>query len=206
MRPGGARHCPDLIGPIILADGRRVSVRPSLPQDIDMLRSFFRALSEQDRYFRFMTKLGELSQSMARGFADIDQLRHVAVLAFAGTGGGETMVGEARYALSTEDGGGAEFAITVAGDWQGLGLARALVARLSGHAAAAGVRRFVADTLACNAAMLGLARAAGFTVNGNGADRRLLRLVKELSPKAQRRPLQPCAAPAQAELHCSQGG
>jgi len=206
MTSKGERHAPDLSGLIVLADGRRVSLRPSLPQDIDLLRAFFRALSEQDRYFRFMTKLGELSEGMARRFANIDQVHHVAVLAFAANGAGETLVGEARYALSADDAGGAEFAVAVAGDWQGLGLARALVARLSGHAAAAGVRRLVADTLACNAAMLELARAAGFTVSGNGADRRLLRLVKELSPKAQRRPCKPFAGPAQAELHCSQGG
>ena len=115
-------------------------------------------------------------------------------------------VGEVRYVLSTDDAGSAEFALAVTPDWQGLGLARALLARLSGHAAATGVRRLVADTLAGNAAMLELVRAAGFTVSGNGVDRRLLRLVKELSPRAQRRPLQRFALPAQAELHCSQGG
>ncbi len=115
-------------------------------------------------------------------------------------------VGEVRYVLSTDDAGSAEFALAVTPDWQGLGLARAPLARLSGHAAATGVRRLVADTLAGNAAMLELVRAAGFTVSGNGVDRRLLRLVKELSPRAQRRPLQRFALPAQAELHCSQGG
>jgi GNAT superfamily N-acetyltransferase len=200
------QHTAGPIGVIILADGRRVSVRPSLPQDIDLLRAFFHALSDQARYGRFLTKLGELSESMARRFADIDHLRHVALLACATIAGSQTVVGEARYILSTEDAGSAEFAIAVAGDWQGLGLARGLLARLSGHAAAAGIRRLVADTLAGNAAMLELARAYGFTVSENGADRRLLRLVKELSPKAQRRPLQRFAVPAQRELHCSQGG
>jgi acetyltransferase len=193
-------------GLISLADGRRVSVRPSVPQDIDLLRAFFAALSDQGRYFRFMTKLGELSEIMARRFADADQVRHVALLACATTGGGETVVGEARYVLGSDDPDSAEFAVAVAADWQGLGLARALVARLSGHAAAAGVRRLVADTLAGNAAMLELARAAGFTVSGNGVDRRLLRLVKELTPTAQREPWQRFVVPVGAELHCSQGG
>jgi GNAT superfamily N-acetyltransferase len=49
-------------------------------------------------------------------------------------GGSQTVVGEARYILSTDDAGSAEFAVAVADDWQGLGLARALLARLSGHA------------------------------------------------------------------------
>jgi acetyltransferase len=193
-------------GVIALADGRRVSVRPSLPHDIDLLRAFFAALSDQGRYFRFMTSLGELSEAMARRFAEADQVRHVALLACTTTGGGETVVGEARYVRGGDDPASAEFAVAVAADWQGLGLARALLARLSGHAAAAGVRHLVADTLAGNAAMLELARADGFTVSGNGVDRRLLRLVKELIPTAQHRPWQRIAVPVGAELHCSQGG
>jgi acetyltransferase len=174
-------HPAQLTGVIALADGRRVSLRGSLPQDIDLLRAFFRALSDQARYFRFMTKCGELSESMARRFIDIDQVRHVALTAYVTTGGSETMVGEARYILSPDDPRSAEFAVAVAADWQGLGLARALLARLSGQAAVAGVHRLVGDTLASNVAMLELARAAGFTVSGNGVDRRVLRLVKELS-------------------------
>jgi acetyltransferase len=207
MTANEPHHQPiEQIGVIGLADGRRVNVRPSRPQDIDLLRAFFRALSDQARYFRFMTKLGELSPSMAQHFADIDHVRHVALLAYATNGGSQSVVGEVRYIVGTDEAGSAEFAVAVAGDWQGLGLARALLARLSGEAAAAGVRRLVADTLAGNAAMLGLARAAGFTVSENGVDRRLLRLVKELSPKAQHRRLQRFAVPAQAELQCSQGG
>ena len=203
-------------GVIALADGRRVSLRGSLPQDIDLLRAFFRALSDQARYVRFMTKCGELSESMARRFTDIDQVRHVALTAYVTNGyvtngyvtngGSATMVGEARYILSPDHPGSAEFAVAVAADWQGLGLARALLARLSGHAAVAGVHRLVGDTLASNVAMLELARAAGFTVSGNGLDGRLRRLVKELRPTAERRSLHGFAVPAQAELHCSQGG
>jgi acetyltransferase len=199
-------HRAQLSGVIALADGGRVCLRGSLPQDIDLLRAFFRALSDQARYFRFMTKCGELSESMARRFTDIDQVRHVALTAYVTNGGSETMVGEARYILSPDHPGSAEFAVAVAADWQGLGLARALLARLSGHAALAGVHRLVGDTLASNVAMLELARAAGFTVGGNGLDGRLRRLVKELRPKAERRSLQRFAVPAQAELHCSQGG
>jgi acetyltransferase len=206
MMASSPRQPAQLIGVINLADGRRVAVRPPLPQDLGLLTGFFRALSDQARYFRFMTNYRELSEAMARRFVEIDHVCHVALVACVTTGGSQSMVGEARYILGTDDAGSAEFAVAVADGWQGLGLARALLARLSGHAAAAGVRRLVADTLASNAAMLELARAAGFTVSGNGADRRLLRLVKELSPKAERRPVQSFVVPAQVELHCSQGG
>jgi acetyltransferase len=207
MTPSPQPPPPRLIGVINLADGQRVAVRPPLPQDLDLLAGFFAALSDQARYFRFMTKYRALSEAMARGFVEVDHVRHVALMAYVtNEGGGQTMVGEARYILGADAAGGAEFAVAVADNWQGLGLARALLARLSGHAAAAGVRRLVADTLASNAAMLELARAAGFTVSGNGADRRLLRLVKELSPKARAPAIAGFALPAQAELHCSQGG
>ena len=206
MTASFARQPAQLMGVIDLADGRCVAVRPPLPQDLDLLTGFFRALSEQARYFRFMTNYRELSEGLARRFVEIDHLCHVALVAYVTNAGSRRMVGEARYILGTDDAGSAEFAVAVADGWQGLGLARALLARLSGHAAAAGVRHLVADTLASNAAMLELARAAGFTVSGNGADRRLLRLVKELSPKAERRSVQSFAVPAQVELHCPQGG
>ena len=153
-----------------------------------------------------MSTLGELSERMARRFTDIDQVRHVALLAYATNAVSQSVVGEAGYILSTDDPGSAKFTLAVAPDWQRIRSCARPLARLSSQAAAAGVRRLVADTLAGKAAMLELARAAGFTVSGNGVDRRLLRLVKELSPKAQRRPLQRFALPAQAELHCSQGG
>jgi pimeloyl-ACP methyl ester carboxylesterase len=80
--PKQQRHPAEQIG-VILADGRRVNVRPSLPPDIDLLRAFFRTLSDQARYVLFMSTLGELSERMARRFTDIVQARHVALLAYA---------------------------------------------------------------------------------------------------------------------------
>jgi GNAT superfamily N-acetyltransferase len=69
----------------------------------------------------------------------------------------------ARYIRSSQDGEVAEVAVTVADDWQGRGLGRALLDRLTDHARQAGVRRFSALVQSDNSASLGLLEGVGDT-------------------------------------------
>jgi len=48
---------------------------------------------------------------MARRVTDIDQVRHVVLLAYATNAVSQSMVGEARYILSTDEAGSTEFAL-----------------------------------------------------------------------------------------------
>jgi acetyltransferase len=74
------------------------------------------------------------------------------------------VIAEARYVRTTQDPAAAEFAVSVAEDWQGRGLARLLLGKLVCRAAAAGIERMVGETLASNWRMLTLARKAGFAI------------------------------------------
>jgi acetyltransferase len=69
----------------------------------------------------------------------------------------------------------AEFAIAVADDWQGVGLGRELMQRLSRHAARRGVRRLVGDVLPGNRAMFAVTASLGGELvaspNGPGVTR-----------------------------------
>lgn len=76
-----------------------------------------------------------------------------------------------------------EFAIAVADSWRGTGLARTLLERLLGHAAASGIQRVLGDTISSNSAMIALARRAGFTVARNSGDAELVRLARDLAPR-----------------------
>ena len=147
-----------------MADGSRVTIRPTLPQDVELQREFFRRLSAEGRYCRFMTRLNELPEALAERFASIDYRSHLALLAEVFEDGRETMIGEARYVVDARDPATCEFAIAVADDWQARGIARALLDRLERQAAASGIRRMVADTLLTNRAMIGLAARAGYAV------------------------------------------
>jgi acetyltransferase len=178
------RYPVHLIDVIQVADCSRVTIRPTLPQDVELQREFFRCLSAEGRYRRFMTQLNELPEALAEGFASIDYGSHLALLAEVFEGGRETMIGEARYVVDERESTTCEFAVAVADDWQAYGIARALLDRLERQAAASGIRRMVADTLLANRAMIGLAARAGYTVRGSRKDPTLARLEKSLSPVA----------------------
>ena len=177
-----SRYPVHLIDVVQVADGSRVTIRPTLPQDLELQRAFFRALSPLSRYCRFMTRASELPDTLAERFANIDYRRHVALLAEVyDETGQQTMVGEARYVVDQADPTVSEFAICVADEWQAHGIARALLERLEQQAFAAGIRKLVADTLTANEPMQALAARAGYSISASREDFELVRLEKVLA-------------------------
>ena len=175
------RYPVHLIDVLRLVDGSRITIRPTLPQDLELQREFFRSLSTEGRYRRFMGPLNELPEAMAQRFLSIDYRSHLALLAEVFEDGRETMIGEARYVVDEHDPATCEFALAVADDWQTCGIGRALLARLEREAAASGIRRMVADMLYENKRMRGLAISSGYAVTANPKDARCVKLEKELS-------------------------
>lgn len=173
------RYPADLIDVVHVAGGKRVVVRPVLPQDADLTGAFFRDLSAPARYDRFMTSMREVPAELMRRFTEIDYADHLALVAEVFVDGRETVIAEARYVRGA-DPTVAEFAVSVAEAWQGNRLARLLLGKLVCRAAAAGVRRIVGGTLATNARMISLARKAGFTVTPSPDVRGLLLLEKTI--------------------------
>jgi acetyltransferase len=182
------RYPVHLIDVVQVAGGSSVTIRPTLPQDAELQRKFFGALSAEGRYFRFMTPVNGLPEAVARRFVSIDYRSHLALLAEVFEEGRETMIGEARYVVDPRDPAICEIAIAVADDWQAHGIASALLDRLERQAAASGIRRMVADTLLANRAVIGLAARAGYTVRPSGEDATLARLEKNLIPSHSGRP------------------
>lgn len=190
-----ARYPVHLIDVVRLADGRRVTIRPTLPQDAELQRAFFRSLSAEARYRRFMTRLHDLPETLLERFTSIDYRAHVALLAEVfDDAGRETMIGEARYVVDEHDPTTCEFAIAVADDWQSSGIARALLERLERQAAASGIRRMVADTLFTNKPMQRLAARAGYVISASREDATQARLEKVLAGAADAPSLRSLAA------------
>jgi acetyltransferase len=133
-----------------------------LPQDEDLTTTFFGDLPAPARYDRFMSPMRHLPPDLIKRFTSIDYANHLALVAEVFADGREIVVAEARYARVGER--AAEFAVSVADQWQGQGLAKLLLSKLICRAATAGIDRMVGETLATNARMLHLARKAGFTV------------------------------------------
>jgi len=175
------RYPVHLIDFVSATNGRRVTIRPMLPQDFKLQREFFGSLSARARYCRFMTSFNELPDGVAERLGKIDYQSHLALLAEVFENRSETMVGEARYVVDERDSTVCEFAIAVADNWQACGIGRALLTQLEREAAASGIQRMCADTLYDNKAMLGLAARSGYAIRMNPADARLVKLEKQLS-------------------------
>ncbi len=144
-----------------LPGGRRVIVRPVLPQDAELERSLVRALSPASRYQRFFAPIRELPEGWLQRLTQIDYHRQQAFIVETFAGDQALAVAEARYVVDAS-GEECEFAVVVADDWQHLGLARRLMQTLMQSAAEAGLQRMAGDVLATNRAMLSLAQGLGF--------------------------------------------
>ena len=191
------RYPADLIDVVRLQGARRVLIRPVLPQDEDITSAFFGSLPARARYDRFMAPMPNLPPDLIRRFTHIDYASHLALVAEVFAGRRETVVAEARYARDA-DPSVAEFAVAVAEDWQGQGLASLLLSKLLCRAAGAGIRLVVGETLATNERMLHLARKAGFVATPSRDVRGLVLLEKTLSVGTQGADCEEAAGEARA--------
>lgn len=161
---------------VALRDGRKVTIRAIREDDAGALQAAFFRLSREARYARFMMPIERLAPAaLARAVHPAD--RELALVAVAGDGAGAAIVGGARHVRTSSE-GTCEFAVTVADDWQGVGLASRLMRELIGDAAARGLTRMEGYVLATNRAMLHLARGLGFEEGASeeGPSVRLVRL------------------------------
>lgn len=188
------RYPADLIDVVYLG-GERVVIRPILPQDEDLATAFFGALSATARQQRFLSAMRNLPPGLVKRLTQVDYTEHLALVAEVFRDGRETVIAEARYARGA-DRSEAEFAVSVAEPWQGLGLARLLLGKLIERAAGSGIRRLVGETLATNERMLKLAHSAGFAITRSLEARGVMRLEKTLARWPMHRPA--TATPAAA--------
>jgi acetyltransferase len=159
-----------------------VMVRPIGPGDADMAQGFVGSLSATSRYFRFFQSLKGLSPGMLERFTRIDHPTHLALVGIALVAGQQRIVGEARYAVN-DDGVSADIAVAVADAWQRRGVATGLLDMLERIAAATGVTRLTGESFAVNDTFLSFARAFGFKVRPDAADRSFLRIEKQIGER-----------------------
>lgn len=151
-----------LVRDVLLRDGTTLRLRAPGPADFDDLKAFYDALSPESRYMRFHG-FGR-SDLAARMYAEADGVDRVALI---GRHNGR-IVAAASYDRLREP-GTAEVAFTVADDYRRRGAATRLLEQLAGIAADRGIRRFDAEVLSENRAMLNVFRRAGFGLRRRGA-------------------------------------
>ena len=161
-------------------DGRVVTIRPIRPEDADLEQAFVQRLSAESRYFRFMNTIRELSSSQLTRLTQIDYDREMAFIALTHTAEGEREIGVVRYAANP-DGESCEFAIVVADDWQGTGLARRLMQLLIDTAKSRRLRYMTGDYLTENTRMLKFVESLGFVLSPHPEDPGLKRGILDLT-------------------------
>lgn len=167
-----------LVQRVTLKDGSRATLRPIRPEDAQIEQEFVRNLSAESRYYRFMDAVRELSPRMLEHFTRVDYDRHLALIAVAETGGGETQLGVARYVA--DDRRRCEFAIVVADNWQRKGLGELLMRALMDAARAAGMAVMEGEVLASNSKMLQFVARLGFSARFDERDARVIRVAVNL--------------------------
>src|SRR5262245_15639308 len=145
-----------------LRDGSVVLLKVADASDCDAVQQFFHELSPESRRRRFFT-LAEPGDALVTRLCDSSHpTRAVTVLAMRSIDGVVKPIAVGCYVATAPGSAGAAFA--VGGSFQGKGIGTILLERLAAIAAASGIERFEATTLAENAAMLEVFHESGFEI------------------------------------------
>lgn len=147
-------------GPLLLRGGATLYVRALGPDDGERLRAFHASLSAETIQARFFHALLELSASEAAALTRLDYVNSMALVATTGPDVEAGLLAVVRYArISPQE---AEIAAVVQDQWQGRGIAAALLRRLAAYARAHGVTTFWGIIQASNTRAISALRASGF--------------------------------------------
>jgi acetate---CoA ligase (ADP-forming) len=143
---------------VILKDGGTLRLRPPAAADAAAVLAFLNGLSERSLYLRFHG-IRHVDGALADSLLEPDWVEGGSLAAWLG----DRVVGIANY-VRLRNPSVAEAAFVVADEEQGRGIGTRLLEQLATRAAETGVRRFVAEVMAENQAMLGVFAEAGFDV------------------------------------------
>jgi GNAT superfamily N-acetyltransferase len=146
-----------------LRDGRKVEIRAQRPEDRAGLEAAIARMSDETLYRRFFVARRHFSEKETAYFLSIDFVNHVALVVLADESGKGAIVGAGRYIVV--DAGRAEAAFAVIDGYQGQGVGSALMRHLAAIGRQAGLRGFVAEVLAENAAMLKVFEKSGLKMS-----------------------------------------
>lgn len=145
-----------------LRDGTPALTWSVLPEDREAIREGYERLSERSRYHRFLTGVPHLTDQLLDHLVDeVDGVDHVALVLFVLDDTHEGVpVGVARVIRYAGRPDAADVAVTVADEWQGRGVATALLRQLM-RERPRGVRRLETTLAADNDASLAMLRRLG---------------------------------------------
>jgi RimJ/RimL family protein N-acetyltransferase len=158
--------------PAQLRDGTSVLIRSIRPDDRQRIVDAFNKLDPETIYTRFFSAKKNLSETDLARIDASDFVHAVALVATLGEGEQEVIIGGGAYTVLDRPGEPptAELSFTIEEDYQGQGLSTLFMALLIEIARERGVRRFEAEVLADNPAMLKVFRRSGLPMHKHSED------------------------------------
>lgn len=155
---------------VTLRDRRVVQIRAMRPSDEPELLQAFDRLSPDARYMRFMRVVREPDKNRLRRALTSFPEKGMGIVATIPASDGIDIVGSALFMIGS-DPSNCEFAISVAAEFGGAGLATALMNALIDTAKRRGLRSMEGFVLADNKPMLRIANRLGFSIDADPEDR-----------------------------------
>jgi RimJ/RimL family protein N-acetyltransferase len=167
---------------LVLRDGREVTLRAITEADAPAIQRAFDRLSADSRYQRFLHHKKQLSPEALERGVHPQPGQAFAFVATVPRREGFDVVGAAQYVRAAAGNARTcEFAITLAEDWRGSGLARELLASLLRRARRDGYAVMMGLVLADNEPMLALARKLKFALEPSSEGSAVVRVVRTLA-------------------------
>jgi acetyltransferase len=142
-----------------LKDGREFFVRPVRPEDEDLFKEFFEAVTPEDLRLRFFAPVRDFSHRFLARLTQLDYARAMAFAAMDPQDG--KLLGVVRLHADPDHQTG-EYAVMVRSDLKGLGLGWALMKFILKYAKADGIETIKGEVLKENTSMISMCHALGF--------------------------------------------
>lgn len=143
---------PEFTTTYVLHNGTQINFRPMHPTDEHRLKDLFHALSEETKYYRFMSRIKHIPRKQVQNFVFVNHRTDVAIVGTLQEAHGEEIIAMGRYYLD-EKTNMAEVAFTVKDEWQNRGIGSFMLRHLATIAKRNGISGFTAEVLLENRPM-----------------------------------------------------
>ena len=145
-------------------DGELITIRPAKPVDERRIQEHFYNQDKNDIYSRYFKARTRFVRDDMEGMYQIDYIKDLTLLAVVGEFGFGRVVAVGEYLLDQAN-NIAEVAFSVSKDWQGKGLGKILMQKLSAAARENGIAGLMAYTLPRNRSMVMLFKTLPYKVS-----------------------------------------
>ncbi len=168
VSPASMRDASQYAAKETLRNGLEVCIRAARPDDCERVIEAFHELDPESVYLRYFGPKKSFSEAEIQRFRETDFKTRVILLCTILRDGREIVIAAASYARVEES--VAEMAFIVEEDYHKLGIARRLLHHLGAIASEAGIKKFIAEVLPHNTAMIGVFKRCGWPMKSKTDD------------------------------------